>query len=59
VTVFVVCLVIRDRYGAPIGSTEDEVTANDPAEAERIAVEQWKAVRPSCRFEPLITTQRV
>jgi len=35
VTVFVVRLVIRDRYGASIGSTEDEITAKDPPRPRR------------------------
>ena len=55
---FVVCLVIRHRNGAAIGSTEDVVEASDVAEAERLAIERWRAQRPTCRYEPLVTTQR-
>ena len=50
VTVFVVCLVVRDRSGASIGSTKDIVEATDADEAERIAIERWRALRPTCRF---------
>jgi hypothetical protein len=53
---FVVVLAVVWN-GATVGSTEDVIEARDAAEAERKAIEAWRAVRPGCSFRPLLTTQ--
>lgn len=50
-----VVLEIR-RHGVPVGSTDDLVEADIPAEAERIAIEGWMAKRPDVSFHPLVAT---
>lgn len=55
-TRFRVALSIIDSMGNPVGSTDDVIDAADPAAAEAQAIEQWKRVRPSCTFLPLVTT---
>lgn len=53
-TAFVVTLEIRYR-GAAVGTTEDVIEAETADEAERIAIERWRAKRPNRAFAPLLT----
>ena len=56
VALFTVVLEVV-RSSAVIGSTEDVVEADDAADAERIAIERWRALRPGCSFQALVTAQ--
>ena len=44
-------------HGATVGSTEDEVEADNPDDAEREAIAAWRALRPDRSFRPLLTMQ--
>jgi hypothetical protein len=53
VTAYRVILAIRWR-GATVGSTDDEVEASTPEEAEAKVIEAWRAVQPDCTFRALL-----
>lgn len=55
VPTFTVVLEVVSR-GSSAGTTCDEVEADDAAEAERVAIERWKAARPDRSLRPLLTT---
>lgn len=55
-TTFNVVLAMYDHHGECVGSTDDDVEADSPQEAERALIEEWKRVRPDCTVRPLLLT---
>ena len=41
--------------GSSFGTTEDIIEADSAEQAERQAIEAWRAVRPDRTFHPLLT----
>lgn len=45
-------------FNAPVGTTCDEIVAEDAAAAEAELIAQWKQVKPGRTFHPLLTIQK-
>jgi hypothetical protein len=54
---FTVVLEIR-LNGAAVGTTSDVIEAATEEEAERKAIQAWRAARPDRSFAPLLTAVR-